>query len=640
MPVFDPKTVVDGFIGAATINDGLNPSALNESEAAFAVNVSLRGGYPRTRPPFVRRHLSFPTDEVEAWFNTHNGQGGVIYNSAIETDFGVIAVGGRMFKVELSRDYEVTEITPTIPTGVSASFISPGIGVSVSVALDDLSRLNEDYPVFIKDGYYSISSIEANAVILVNQTATPGVNIGIGTPALVMDANSPSQPKVWMQQAEQYLIVQDGLSRAMIFDGSTSRRATFQPLEIPTGTAMAYFLGRLWVAINDREFVAGDIAGGPTGVLQFTENTFLHEGGAFAIPGNTGVISSMTPISVMDTSLGQGPLLIGTTRAVFSVNAPVARELWKDIQNPIQTVTLLGYGPVSHQSVVVVNGDLFYRSLDGIRSLVMARRDFNTWANTPISREIRRAVTNEDPDLTTYSSAVLFDNRLLTTVRHLPDGDSAFGTALAVMDFDPVGSITQRFNPSWDGVWTGVCMWSIFSGTYNLIDRCFMLSREDDGSTGLWEVLNDGGHDEDGKKIDCILEMRSWKFRNLFELKKIKRAEVWIDDVVGEVDLDLSYRPDQYPCWYEWGDRKTICAQARQCDPASFECETIQNFKEGYKTRLRWAAPPEQDETFDNKPADLGYEFQLRLQWSGHVRIKKALAWAQTVEEEPHAGDL
>jgi len=174
--------------------------------------------------------------------------------------------------------------------------------------------------------------------------------------------NSSLLEFTWMEQAEQFFIMQDGVSAPYIFDGATARRAT--PNEIPVGTIIQYVMGRLWIASPDRhQFVAGDLVYGPSGtatynyrdaVLKMTENDLLATGGAFSIPDSAGQITAIVPIAVLDTSTGQGPLIIFTETQAFSVNAPIDRAIWKLVTYPIQTISMIGPGPVTDARATAV----------------------------------------------------------------------------------------------------------------------------------------------------------------------------------------------------------------------------------------------------------------------------------------------
>ena len=103
--------------------------------------------------------------------------------------------------------------------------------------------------------------------------------------------NSAIQRQGWSVQAENYWIFQDNQSYPIIFDGAGSRRSNPARKEVPVGNVMGYGMGRLVVALPDRQsFRVGDLVFGDSGnpalgrrdaILHFTENDFLNEGGDF-----------------------------------------------------------------------------------------------------------------------------------------------------------------------------------------------------------------------------------------------------------------------------------------------------------------------------------------------------------------------
>lgn len=305
------------------------------------------------------------------------------------------------------------------------------------------------------------------------------------------DPSSSTIPQVWMQQAENYLVVQDGQSRPFIFDGSTTRRA--EDDEVPVGSGpMAYGMLRLWVAMG-KSYVAGDVAGGTTGVLKFTENDYIAEGGEFSLPMSAGNITAMQFTATPNTALGQGELLIFTPDAVFSNTAPVDRDAWKNLVQPIQTITLINNGAQSQNSTALVNGDVFMRSRDGIRSVIQAVRYFQQWGNTPLSNELARVLPKDDPTLLKYVSAVEFDNRLLMTCQPVPLTNGCYFTGVASLDFEPVTSMGDKLPPAYDGVWTGRQVYQLVKGRFGGVERCFAFCRsETDGFLSSVLLVNGG----------------------------------------------------------------------------------------------------------------------------------------------------
>jgi len=289
------------------------------------------------------------------------------------------------------------------------------------------------------------------------------------------DKNSDQSPIVYHQQAETALIVQDGVSLPLIYDGANSRRAEAD--EVPIGSGpMAYGMGRLWVA-RGYEYVAGDISGGPTGVTKFTENEYLNEGGSFTVPLRLGGITAMQFTASPNTALGQGELFIATPDAAYSTVVPTDRDAWKNLQDPVQRVVLINNGSQSHAATVLVNGDVYIRSRDGIRSVIQAVRDFSQAGNVPISREMSRSMNDDDATLLKFTSGILFDNRLLMTTQARSIWNGAYFNGIASLDFDLISSTGSRLPPAWDGVWSGLQFLFLTKGRFNGVERAFAFVR-------------------------------------------------------------------------------------------------------------------------------------------------------------------
>lgn len=635
----EAKILRDGFTSLLSGQDsGNKPDLLARDAYAFGINLTARGGFVDQRPPYVSPELTFATEEIQTYFKTKVFQGWKIYHPALSDSSIVISTGGRLFRISPLNNFKVDEITPTRETVTTADFISPPQGSNVTISVSDTTRIAANFPITIGDGRYQVQSITISTVTARNDTATPGVNIASGTKVVYLDINEPKQKPVWMEQAEQYLVVQDNRSLATIFDGANSRRADPQKREVPTGNVMAYGHGRLWVALTDGiSFVAGDIAGGESTVVQFTENDYLNEGGTFRVPSNTGNIRAMVFPANLDTSLGQGPLQVFTPRAVISVNAPVTREIWKALQVPIQTTSMIEFGALAQDSAVLVNGDIWFRARDGLRSFVIAQRQFGQWGNVPNSREMNRILDRDDQSLLRYGSACLFHNRLLFSVGPRRDGDVIYHGGLGVLDFDLISSLTVRANPAYDGLWTGIKPQGIISGAFNDKDRCFVMGWDTEAQENrLWELLPEGKFDGDEGRITSILETRSCIFQNPLELKRLWGCEIWPYNVSGTVDLDLKWRADQYPCWVDWGTRQ-ICNAYEDCDTETGTCKTITEYRPGYRSRLGFGQPPEQPDFTDDKPARLGYQFQFRLAWTGRMALRGLVAKAVLEHETPDA---
>jgi hypothetical protein len=405
---------------------------------------------------------------------------------------------------------------------------------------------------------------------------------------------------------------------------------------------MCYVNGRIWYSLpNGFSFRATDIVYGDgtrASVLKETENTFLNEGGDFAVPSDSGGITAMAVPGNPDTSLGQGPLLVFTPRYVFSIQAPVDRDAWKNLNYPIQAISLLTSGALGSRSAITVNGDVFYRAVDGVRSFIIARRSFNDWGNTPISNEVLNVIENDQTNLLWASSAVVFDNRLLMTSQPRYDSEGVVHKALAVLDFDLITSMRKKFPPAWAGIWTGLNVLQLVKTENAYGDRCFAIARGSDDTIQLWEITKSDKFDynlTDGKKeIEWLVQTRAYNFEVPFGLKRLDSGDLFIDQLEGDVSFNVTYRPDQYPGWIEWTDFSE-CATTTQC----LDLCPLTNFKPQYRPKMRFPTPSDApcNETISTPARNL-YEAQVMLSIIGYCRIKSLRVHAYDVQE-PSVGD-
>ncbi|MBA3357744.1 MAG: hypothetical protein H0U18_17745 [Pyrinomonadaceae bacterium] len=464
------------------------------------------------------------------------------------------------------------------------------------------------------------------------------------------DYNPSNKLQVWFTQAEDFLLMQDGQSAVWSYNGGSSRR--LGPREIPVGTIMEYALGRIWVASPDRHsFVAGDLVYSSSGtaaysyrdaVLKFTENDFLNEGGAFAVPAGAGQINAIRYIPNLDSSLGQGPIEVFTSSGAFSVNAPFDRTTWKDLQYPIQTVSAVCPGAQSQNGTVRVNGDIWYRGLDGIRSFIIARRDFGMWGNVPMSDEMSELLDYDSQNLLQYSSGALFDNRLLMTAT--PTWNAERGTyhrALAVLDFKLVSSMFQRTQPAWDGMWTGLNILQILSGQTSAgVERCFAFVFNDVTlENEVWELTKTDVFDYDENanplRIKWGFETRLFDYGNPDGLKSLDTGDVAPADIQGSVDFTFKYRSDENPCWLDWNSFQ-LCAKDRNCAPT--DCLDLKQYQKSYRSRVTLPRPPEVCEVSQAKPSNLGFRNQVRVEITGACSIKQLILRSRALPESPFLG--
>jgi len=470
--------------------------------------------------------------------------------------------------------------------------------------------------------------------------------------------NDTTAPHVWFCQAERNLIVQNNVNLPIFWNGVIARRSngnqtTLNVHELPPGGPTAYYQGRVWVA-EGSNYIGGDIVNGNLeladprdSVLQCTENDFLNEGGSFAVPGIQGGITAITYSANIDTSLGEGSLLVGTSQGIFAFNAPTDRTVWKNLQQPIQQYALIGFGPVSQECFDNVNGDMFFRSSDSqIRSYFYARRDFvHQWGNIPLSRQLVRAIEGEAEVWLYGSSGMTWQNRYLFTVQ--PQRDQTTGIyylGLGSLDFFNVGGVGKTSPPAWDGIWTGHQFYGVFKATVNNLERAFAWVRNSStNQIELWEFDPNARQDYNGTSyvpIQWSFETRAFDFANQetssLDLKQLLGCDLWFDQVAGSVSINGYYRSSLGPAWTPWATT-SACAITGACsnlgcyppvfpDPLAFN-------------RVSFQTPDPAVNPAQNTSASWGYNFQVRVAGSGAVRFKEMRAWAHKKPEKP-SGDL
>lgn len=458
------------------------------------------------------------------------------------------------------------------------------------------------------------------------------------------DPNPPNIQIAWAIQAENFWILQDGQSKPFIYNGGSAQRAT--PTQIPVASQMAYYMGRIWLA-QGKKYVAGDIVYGPpsnsrSSILYMTENAYLVGGGAFGVPAGSGNIVALKPIANINTALGQGDLIIFTENNVFATLVPQDRTQWNNSTQLLQRVIQLANGAYAQDSVVNVNEDLFYRS-DGIRSLAYSVRNVGQWGNTPISNEVREILAFDSEAFLQYGSGVNFDNRMLMTVSPaVSQGHGVYHRGLVVLDFDLITGIQGQLPPAWEGIWTGVNILKIFTVRHLRKERCFLYVLSSESEIELWELTKSDLFDNDGtdnQRIQWSIDTRSMDFGSKFDSINLFAGDMFIDNVSGQVDIELQYRPDSYPCWIDW-DSWSECAKTELCAEDLVACQQLPNFRPQYRPYRQFVQPADSFDPILKTLNRVGYEFQFRLNVTGSARLKQFRANAYIYEQKPFGAQL
>lgn len=485
--------------------------------------------------------------------------------------------------------------------------------------------------------------------------------VRVDTDNSVVDVTVPGQPmsalepQNWFVQAEQFTVIQNGIEEPRVWDNDRLWLANTMPgggPTVPIGGPMDYYAGRLWVA-NGRAYVGSDIVRGPSGtsgyqfrdsVLKFIENTYLSGGGAFTVPTSDGNIRALAHTANMDTALGQSDLYVFTRKAVYATSVPPTRSAWITTVDPLQRVVQSRYGTVSDRSVVPVNGDLFFRSMDGIRSLQLAIRYFHQWGQVPISRNQNRVLRLDDRSLLRFASGIEFDNRLYETVSPFQTDVGVAHAGIMPLDFDLISSLDERYPPAWEGMHDGLQILQLLEGDFGGRQRAFAITLSRlTNQIEVWEISSTERFENGDNRITWYFETPAYTWRNPFQLKQLDSAELWIDKLFGSVDFTAYYRPNQLPgaCWILWHAWKEC--QARDCreDIQALACDPqypTQQYCEGFRSSVILPKPPTNCEVTNMLPTDWGYQFQFKLVVHGWCRIRGLLLYALERDKPPFEG--
>jgi hypothetical protein len=511
------------------------------------------------------------------------------------------------------------------------------------LAVTELQGFFQGAGTYVSDTGQNIALSVSGRIYLINLN-TASYTVSDITPAA---PNPNNRPHAWFIQAANYLIVQDGQSAPILYNGISSRRSVLNnpgANEVPVGTAMAYGKGRLWVANGNLYYGSNLSWSDPVlkedSIILFTDNDLIRNGGGFSVP--QGEITGMAFGANIDTALGDGDLLVFTPSSIFAFDAPVDRTTWATLEYPLQRFALLDYGSVNQEGIVTVNGDLFFRAMDGVRSFVYARRDFvNEWGNTPISRQVQRGLMYDNFNRLYATSSVNFDNRFLMTQQPIYTDYGIYHRGLVALDFHNVSGMGRKIPPAWEGVWTGLRILQIITCIVDDVERCYILALNGDNFIELWELTrgNRFDFDTDDIPIHWMYETRTMTFGAPQDLKKLMTGDIWYQGLAGEMTAALSYRNDSSECWQDWCTW-TDCAKYRDCEPPpEGECQTIRYFRQQTRTRIGFPQPQDTPDPQNNTQHRLGYQFQLRFEFSGHFTTQLIRVVAHNLSEQTY-GDL
>lgn len=399
----------------------------------------------------------------------------------------------------------------------------------------------------------------------------------IGYVRRLISGNYPQFLHAWFAQAFEWLVIQDGGSKPIVWNGIDAPRRAGDK-EVPIGSVMATIHGRLVVASSDgtNQVAVGDIVYGSettntNDVIRFTETEYWAEGGAFGVPAFIDDIMFMVPMPFLDTGNGQNELVIVGKNGATSLDLSGPREAWKDSR--IQRVAQIGGGGISSHGYALLNSDLLYRSSEGVRSYRNSRSEFNQqWNQTPISTDVRRWMGSNAGRYGQFCTMASWNNQVLVSVspliakpNTLEAGWHRYHRGFVVLDAQPESNTLRQGASVWQGLQTGIRPVAFVDGRIQDNHRCFCLSYDRDGKNRIYEITTDQSDDwfeGSRKRIVSFYDTGLWgnsDGHSNFDLKKLQGGQLQVSNLNDAVELSVSYRPDTTPCFIPLFDHTAGC---------------------------------------------------------------------------------
>lgn len=401
----------------------------------------------------------------------------------------------------------------------------------------------------------------------------------------LFDGNSRQFMHAWFGQGFEWLAVQDGINPPVLWNGSAAaRRSDITKNEMPVGSVMAFIHGRFVVASADglNTIRISEIAYANTNLNRDDILVFPPELPTYDIAANLGSINGLYPMPFLDTGTAQNELVAMCTQGFTSFNFSGDEA---SLLGQIQKISLVGSGLQSSHGFAGLNGDVFFRSVDGISTYRNARIEYDqSWRLSPVSREVNYWIKPDRKDLLEFIPMVNWQNMVFTgcSPQIEAPNNPGFGyhrycRGFVVFDADNMSTAGRDGNPVWHGMWSGIRPWAFAQGLIGTASRCFAFSYDRDGRNRLYEVTlsqTDDTFNRQNRKIVSSYTTKQFGItENLsaFAPKYFDGGVLEFSGVNGASTFAVDYRPDGSPCWVPILSGTPGCAcpdlQREDCGP-------------------------------------------------------------------------
>jgi hypothetical protein len=399
----------------------------------------------------------------------------------------------------------------------------------------------------------------------------------------ILDLLNVYADRVNWSNAGEYLVIFDWPNRPFIFDGVTIKRADPALYEVPASVLGTYNQNRLCIGNAGIDWTAGDpsgsvyAAGAPVTFEEIMIPSSPYVGDVYQVPTankNADKITAMGFLQVLDTSMGIGPLLVATDKAIYSYATNQPRTNWQGgtTSAVFGSAVLYNSGIVGQRAHVNVGGDIIFLSHDGqIRALTMARNEVARWSNSPISREVENFLVYNDPDISYVAATAHFMNKIFvtcnpyrvdcTSAEGYPQTDYVNGGAV-VMEIDNTAGLLNNTPPAWAGMWTGV-QFTDFAEN----DGVLYIAGKHRGRNGMFAFDPSISHDiidDEVRLVRSVVLTKEYVHGDQSINKQIHSLDLGLRNLEETVTVSVDYKPSTTGTFTHWRD-EVFNAPVQQC---------------------------------------------------------------------------
>jgi len=633
--ISDQNRLTEGmgsFLGGA--NSAVDPALIADNQYSWGQNVIVRDGFPMTRPGFKFVKL-LPPGVV---------QGACYFSNRIRNTQDLVAlINGKLYDLApLDASIEARDISPVGET-------TPFVSQKASMVQANAFLVSQDgtSPAIVYDGstsYRSQNKMELaspsvtitdcvlganNALVAVSNLT--GVEVGM----YVTSKSGSIQENTFVQSFDitnLTITLSQDATKSIVTDLYFYAPGVIKNnISIPIGSIVTYGNGRLWVA-NNNNLYAGDLVGSSLNAeIKFSETIYLSGGGSFYFSEN---ITGLVFLPGQDNSVGQGDLIVFTKNSIYAIKATnYDRTTWQTTPG-MQRKIFIGRGSENQESIILTDKDIYFRSLEGVRSLSQTVNARGV-VSLSDSLEATRVVTYDTERWLNYAPGALFDSRYLLggapKIQRITDANGSYTgrfnivfSKLISKDFN-AGSVVNTSIPVYDGEWTGLQVCKLVEGMFENARRCFAITCDSDGKNCLYEITLSDYSDQIKTSrtssvvtspIECYVETKRFSFGTPFDIKSLMRADVGFTDVYGDVSWNLTYSPDFVNLFYPVQTSTILNEQ----ETPVLTTQSPPDLPYGFKT-TRTVKPSSVCVDSTNRLSNFGYMFQSKISWEGQAKL-------------------